>query len=78
MNSSPYRTAAPGPTGPNELIAPADPIHAAQAQVLQEVASGLRILNERVAKDSMSAYDYQMAVDALKMLHDSIMRRVRT
>ena len=72
--NSPYRHT------PSPLVEPIlrDPVRAAQAHVLEEVANGLRMLNENARKGfdplKFSALDYERAVGALQNLHDSIVK----
>jgi len=74
----PYRD--PAPPAEDASVPIIDPVRAAQAEVLREIAAGIRTANERYAKaDAGSDYSasaaYQTALRALQDLHEEVLRK---
>lgn len=63
MSADPYRS---------PYVAEADPVRAAQARVLDEVAAGLSMLNKQLENKKITPLDYRVAIMTLQELHDSI------
>lgn len=63
MSADPYRS---------PYAAEADPVRAAQARVLDEVAAGLSMLNKQLEDKKITPLDYRIAIMTLQELHDSV------